>query len=84
VGDVGVVGVVAGPGEFAQAVDDSTDLALLAEDGMVEGQGQLQDGFGRGNVGVAGLNAQIASGFEAALGDLAACACSGPNLLPSR
>jgi hypothetical protein len=51
---------------------------------MVEGQGQLQDGFSRGNVGVAGLNAQIASGFEAALGDLAACACSGPNLLPSR
>ncbi len=65
-GDVGVVGVVAGPGQFVQAVDDSTDLVPLAEDGVVERERKLQDGFGRGDAGVAGLGAQVAGGFEAA------------------
>jgi hypothetical protein len=54
VGDVGVVGVVAGPGEFVQAVD--------------ERERQFQDGLGRGDAGVAGLGAKVAGGAQLAQG----------------
>ncbi len=57
VGDVGVVGVVAGPGKDVQPVDDGADLVVLAEGGVVEGEGEFKDGFGSGDAGVADLGA---------------------------
>ncbi|MFF9819817.1 hypothetical protein [Streptomyces sp. NPDC014006] len=62
-----------------QAVDDGTDLVLLAKDGVMEGEGQVKDGFGRSDVGVVGLSAQVAGGFEAAQRGLLRTATCGTD-----
>jgi hypothetical protein len=46
VGEVGVVRVVAGPGQFTQPVDDGADLVVFTKDCVVEGEDGFEAGHG--------------------------------------
>jgi hypothetical protein len=49
VGDVDVVRVVAAAGEFVQAGDRGGHCVVGAQDGVVEAQGEFEDGLGDGD-----------------------------------
>ncbi|GDY80431.1 hypothetical protein SAV31267_099160 [Streptomyces avermitilis] len=57
-GDVGVIGVVAAPGELPKTGDGAGHLLVGAQDGVVEGQGKFEDGPGDGDTGEPDLGAQ--------------------------
>ncbi len=77
-GDVGVVGVVAPLGQLVQPVDDGADLDVFAEDGVVQGEGEFKDGFGRGDPCRVDLGAQRAGALE--VGEGAGFAGEGGDL----